>query len=281
MSPRLFPCMRLPLVFFALAIIAMPQVFDLRRPNTAQIEALDRKRTVVLLTLGILEEHGPYMPAYTDGFAAERHARELADALAEDPGWNVVMFPPIPLGSNAANEIGERHRYTGSYTVRPATLRAVLMDLAGELGAGGFRWVFVIYPHGGGGARPAAAGRSTTPAIFSTTPTAARWSTCLSYVRAARNRRGAVRRQGGFSANKDSVRTLAAARSVARSTCTLISSPLPFGRRRTLPSKIGKMRTGSPDSNLGEAISAAPHGFGLDRRRAVPAEERTAVCSSA
>jgi creatinine amidohydrolase/Fe(II)-dependent formamide hydrolase-like protein len=34
--------------------------------NTEQIRALDRARTAVILPGGILEEHGPYLPSYTD-----------------------------------------------------------------------------------------------------------------------------------------------------------------------------------------------------------------------
>ena len=54
----------------------------------------------------------------------------------------------IPLGSGGANEIGEKWSYPGSYTVRPATLRAVYMDLATSLGEQGFRWIFVVNSHG-------------------------------------------------------------------------------------------------------------------------------------
>lgn len=58
------------------------------------------------------------------------------------------MFPPIPLGSGGANEIGGKYRFPGTYAVRPATLRAVFMDLAAELGEQGFRWLFIVNDHG-------------------------------------------------------------------------------------------------------------------------------------
>jgi creatinine amidohydrolase/Fe(II)-dependent formamide hydrolase-like protein len=124
------------------------QVRDIREMNTDQIRALDRAKTAVIIPGGILEEHGPYLPSYADGYAGERLARDLADAVVARPGWTALVFPPIPLGSGGANEIGGKYGFPGSYGVRPATLRAVFMDLATELGEQGFRWVFVVNGHG-------------------------------------------------------------------------------------------------------------------------------------
>ena len=127
---------------------ASGQVRDLREMNTDQIRALDRSRTAVIIPGGILEEHGPYLPSYTDGYVNERLARDLANAIVARPGWAVVMFPPIPLGSGGANEIGGKYGFPGTYAVRPATLRSVFMDLATEFGEQGFRWVFIVHGHG-------------------------------------------------------------------------------------------------------------------------------------
>ena len=116
--------------------------------NTSQIRELNRERTAVMLPGGILEEHGPYLPSYADGFANERIAADLAEAIGARPGWNALVFPPIPLGSGGANEIGGQYVFPGSYTVRSSTVRAIFMDLATELGEQGFKWVFVVHGHG-------------------------------------------------------------------------------------------------------------------------------------
>lgn len=116
--------------------------------NTEQIGALDRKRTVVLLTGGILEQHGPYLPSFSDGYQNEYVTKRLADAIASRPGWNAVVFPTIPLGTGGANEIGGRFHFAGTYAVRSTTLQAVFMDLATDLGEQRFRWIFVIHGHG-------------------------------------------------------------------------------------------------------------------------------------
>src|SRR6185436_5832366 len=126
---------------------AQAQVLRVAELNTEQIRALDRAKTAVILVGGILEEHGPYLPSFTDGYFSERLAGDLAESIAARPGWTALLFPTVPLGYGGANEIGRKYSFPGSYNVRADTLRAVYMDLADALGEQGFRWVFVVDNH--------------------------------------------------------------------------------------------------------------------------------------
>ena len=90
------------LLFVGLTMFVSPafgQIYHVKDMNTEQIKALDREKTVVLLPDGILEEHGPYLPSFTDGYMAERRTEDLANAIVERPGWKVLIFPLIPLGT--------------------------------------------------------------------------------------------------------------------------------------------------------------------------------------
>jgi creatinine amidohydrolase/Fe(II)-dependent formamide hydrolase-like protein len=133
-----------------LPISALPaQVLNVADLNTRQIAALDRASTVVLLQGGMLEEHGPYLPAFADGILSARLTDALADGNARQlPGWTVLRFPVISVGASGSNEIGGHFSYPGTYTVRPSVLRAMFMDMASELGEQGFRWIFVVHVHG-------------------------------------------------------------------------------------------------------------------------------------
>jgi creatinine amidohydrolase len=124
------------------------QVVRIAEMNTRQIRALNLQKTVVVIPGGILEEHGPYLPSYTDGYAIDAYTQDLAKAIVARPGWTVVLFPQIPLGNDPANTIGGKRVFPGSYPVRMATLRAIYMDLANELGEQGFRWIFLVHNHG-------------------------------------------------------------------------------------------------------------------------------------
>ncbi|MGC4028660.1 MAG: creatininase family protein [Steroidobacteraceae bacterium] len=127
--------------------LAQAQVEPMGALNAKQLAAVDRSKTVVIIPGGIMEEHGPYLPANTDGYVSERQAQDVADALVAR-GWRVLMFPSIPLGSGGANELAAKYPFPGTYVVRLNTLRAVYMDLADELGEAGFKWVFIIHSHG-------------------------------------------------------------------------------------------------------------------------------------
>ncbi len=123
-------------------------IFKLKELNTTQIQGLDKSKTVVLIPGGILEEHGPYMPCFTDGYWNEKFTDTLAQAIALKRGWKVVIFPTIPLGNSGANDVGMKYSFPGTYTIRFETLRAIFMDLATELGEQGFKNIFIVHGHG-------------------------------------------------------------------------------------------------------------------------------------
>jgi creatinine amidohydrolase/Fe(II)-dependent formamide hydrolase-like protein len=143
----------LPIACLALVVLGaetLPgQVLRVADLNTRQITALDRAKTVVLLQGGMLEEHGPYLPSFTDGILSARLTDALAEGISRQlPDWTVLRFPPISVGASGSNEIGGQFVFPGTYTVRPSVLRALFMDLATDLGEQGFRWIMVVHVHG-------------------------------------------------------------------------------------------------------------------------------------
>lgn len=123
-------------------------IFRLKELNTTQIGSFDKSRIVVLIPGGILEEHGPYLPSFTDGYWNEKLTDTIAKAIAARMDRDVLIFPTIPLGNSGANEVGLKYSFPGTYTVRFETLRAIFMDIATELGEQGFKNIFIIHGHG-------------------------------------------------------------------------------------------------------------------------------------
>jgi len=98
-------------------LISLPlsaQILRFADLNTRDFSKLDRNRTVVILPGGILEEHGPYLPAGTDGIFNLKLSEDLATAIASRPGWAALVMPSIPLGAGAANEMGRKYSFPGS-----------------------------------------------------------------------------------------------------------------------------------------------------------------------
>ncbi len=127
---------------------ATSQIYRVADMNVEQIRSLDKQKTVVLLPGGVLEQHGPHLPSFTDGYSNAWMTERLAEAIVRRPGWAALVFPIMPLGHAGANEIGARPVYPGTYSIRRSTLRAIYMDLATELGEQGFRSIFVMNAHG-------------------------------------------------------------------------------------------------------------------------------------
>ncbi len=125
------------------------QIVQYAELNTRQIAALDRNRTAIVIPGAPLEQHGPYLPSYSDGYWSERHAQDLAEAIAARPGWTAVLLPPIPLSCQGAEVIGFKYSTAGSLTPRCDTIRQVFMDLGDSFATQGFKWIFIVNYHGG------------------------------------------------------------------------------------------------------------------------------------
>jgi creatinine amidohydrolase len=108
--------------------------------SAPQIDALDRERTVVVLPVGSVEQHGRHMPLGTDTLLAQSVALAAAERLAP----RVAVLPPPWYGFSA-----HHMRFPGTVTLRSDTMIALVEDIAGSVIAHGFRRVLIVNGHGG------------------------------------------------------------------------------------------------------------------------------------
>jgi creatinine amidohydrolase len=107
------------------------------------LDALDRERTLVVLTASPLEEHGPHLPLGVDAFTARHFAREVADrVVAARPGWSAVLAPTLYLGSFTLDGVG-------TVNVRQRVVRDALVDYGRSLARARFRYILVANGHAG------------------------------------------------------------------------------------------------------------------------------------
>jgi creatinine amidohydrolase len=125
------------------------KIYKLEELTWPQVDALDRERTLFILPVGMIEEHGPHLPVGADTFGVTYEAngasRRVSRAL---PDWSVVMMPPINYGQSGANRLGDMLVHPGTYGIRQATLRSLVADLGGQIAQNGFKWIFVMNGHG-------------------------------------------------------------------------------------------------------------------------------------
>jgi len=107
------------------------------------LDALDRARTLALITVSPLEEHGPHLPLGVDAFTARHFAELIAGrVVAERPGWSAVLAPTLYLGSFTFEA-------AGTVTVRQRTVRDVVVDYGASLARAGFRHILIANGHAG------------------------------------------------------------------------------------------------------------------------------------
>jgi creatinine amidohydrolase len=130
-------------------LAATGQVLSVSESTWQDIDSLDRERTLFLLTVGMLEEHGPHLPIAADTIGVEYEAETVADQLSHAlPAWNVMVLPTVNYGSSGANQIGNVAIHPGTYAVRQSTLRALIADIGAQVVQNRFKWVFVMNGHG-------------------------------------------------------------------------------------------------------------------------------------
>jgi len=113
--------------------------------STPSLDALDRARTVIVLTVSPLETHGPHLPVGVDAFTARHFAEAIAERLVADrPGWCAVLAPTLHLGSFTFDTVG-------TVKVRQRVVRDAVTDYGAALARAGFRWILVSNGHGGPG----------------------------------------------------------------------------------------------------------------------------------
>lgn len=109
------------------------------------LDALDRARTLAIVPVSPIEQHGPHLPVGVDYLAARHFAEAVGERIvARRPGWTVLLSPTLPLGSFAFDAVG-------TIGVRQRVVRDAVVDYGRALARAGFRYVLIANGHAGPG----------------------------------------------------------------------------------------------------------------------------------
>lgn len=107
-----------------------------------EIAAQAARGALVLLPLGVIEEHGPHLCLGTDIYTAHLYCLAVKDKL-QALGHEAMIAPPFYWG--VCQSTGG---FTGSFAIRKETAKALLFDILSSLQGFGFRQVFGVNAHG-------------------------------------------------------------------------------------------------------------------------------------
>ena len=98
-------------------------------------------RSVAILPVGAVEAHGPHLPLDTDVIIATAMARAGAARLAARD-VDVTILPPLTYTA-----AGFAEGFAGTVSLRPETVTATLLDIAGSLVRHGFTVLAIANAH--------------------------------------------------------------------------------------------------------------------------------------
>jgi len=114
------------------------------------------RRSVVLLPLGAIEQHGPHLPLSVDWIGSEELARRVAPHLRRR-GWRPVLAPSLPYGASPLAAA-----WPGTVSLTPATTARLIVEVVRSLARHGFRrFVLTNYQADPGHLRAIARARRT------------------------------------------------------------------------------------------------------------------------
>jgi creatinine amidohydrolase len=117
-------------------------MFELAKLTFPEVKRLsDTGRTLTILPVGVVEEHGAHLPLGLDSFAAEIYTASAVPHL-EEAGYEVVVAPTINYGvARAAID------FPGTLSLEPETLRSMVVEIGRTLARHGLQRLVILNGH--------------------------------------------------------------------------------------------------------------------------------------
>jgi creatinine amidohydrolase len=111
-----------------------------------ELDAIPNKeRAFVIIPTGAIEQHGHHLPVGVDAILGQAWLENVLPRLAADAP--VYVAPPLTYGKS-----NEHSAFAGTLSISVSTFRRMLLAIATQLQALGFRQIAVLNTHGGNSA---------------------------------------------------------------------------------------------------------------------------------
>ena len=110
--------------------------------TTRDVRDFDIERTIAVLPVAAIEQHGPHLPLATDALINAGILRRALQEMTDDPV--VLVLPPIDYGTSA-----EHRDFAGTVAIDPEILLELWLAVAGDIARAGIRKLVIFNSHGG------------------------------------------------------------------------------------------------------------------------------------
>ncbi|MDI6887759.1 MAG: creatininase family protein, partial [Candidatus Thermoplasmatota archaeon] len=105
-----------------------------------EVKKFVNDKSIVILPIGVIEEHGEHLPLATDSLQVEY----IAERVAKKLGKNVFIVPSIRYGVCVSTD-----KFPGSISLTFDTMRALSYDILAGFIKNGFKKIILLSGHGG------------------------------------------------------------------------------------------------------------------------------------
>jgi creatinine amidohydrolase len=110
--------------------------------TTTDFAALDPERTIAVLPVAAIEQHGPHLPVSVDACINQGVLDEVLRRLPDD--LPVTFLPLMPIGKS-----NEHMAYPGTLTLSAETLIRLWTEIGESVSRAGIRKLVIVNSHGG------------------------------------------------------------------------------------------------------------------------------------
>lgn len=110
--------------------------------TTEDFSEVDAERTLALLPVAAIEQHGPHLPLYTDACINEGIVAAVLELVPED--ISLLVLPMLSIGDSL-----EHQAFPGTLTATPETLIRYWTEIGEGVARAGVRKLMIFNTHGG------------------------------------------------------------------------------------------------------------------------------------
>lgn len=110
--------------------------------TTKDFQALDLQRTIAVLPVAAIEQHGPHLPVFVDSCIAQGIVERVLAHLPDD--LPVTFLPQLPVGKS-----NEHMAFPGTLTLSAETVLRLWTEVGESVARAGIRKLVLLNSHGG------------------------------------------------------------------------------------------------------------------------------------